>query len=219
MKHKFFGNLMILLGLALMFGAVGLTYYNLDVEEAGGTAANTAVAAIHQQMPEAPTLGAEPVIYYPTAYVLTDYGVEIPDYVLNPKMKMPKKTIDGIDYIGYIQIPSLGLELPIIAEINDALLKMAPCRYEGSVYQDNMIIGGHNYRQHFGYIDELSYGDMIHFIDMDGNTFSYEVIDLEVIDASDASGMKAGDWDLTLFTCNMSRSARITIRCARVGAK
>jgi sortase A len=203
---------------ALIFGAAGLTYHNMNVEEADGAASGAVIAAIHEQMPEAPTLGAEPVIYYPTAYVLTDYGVEIPDYILNPKMKMPRKNIDGIDYIGYIQIPKLDLELPIIAETSDALLKMAPCRYEGSVYQDNMIIGGHNYRQHFGYIDELSYGDMIHFIDMDGNTFSYEVIDLETIDAADISGMSAGDWDLTLFTCNMSRSARITIRCARIGA-
>ena len=218
MKHKFFGNLMILLGVALLLGAVGLTYYNLNVEQTGGETANAVIAAIHEEMPEAPTLGTTPVIYYPTAYVLTEYGVEIPDYVLNPKMKMPKKTIDGIDYIGYIQIPKLGLELPIIAQTSDALLKVAPCRYEGSVYQDNMIIGGHNYRQHFGYLNELSYGDMIHFIDMDGNSFSYEVIDMELIDADDVAGMTAGDWDLTLFTCNMSRSGRITIRCARVGA-
>ena len=100
MKNKLIGNLMIVLGLALIFGAVGLTYHNLNVEQTGGETANAVITAIHEQMPEAPTLGAEPVIYYPAAYVLTDYGVEIPDYVLNPKMKMPKKNIDGIDYIG-----------------------------------------------------------------------------------------------------------------------
>jgi len=28
--------------------------------------------------------------------------------------------------------------------------------------------------------------------------------------------MEAGEWDLTLFTCTLSREARITIRCQAV---
>ena len=41
-------------------------------------------------------------------------------------------TIDGYDYIGYISIPSINLELPVMAEWSYAGLKIAPGRYYGS---------------------------------------------------------------------------------------
>ena len=36
--------------------------------------------------------------------------------------------IDGNEYIGYLTIPALGLELPVMAELDSARLETAPCR-------------------------------------------------------------------------------------------
>lgn len=73
---------------------------------------------------------------------------------LDPAREMPVTTINGVEYLGTLEIPVLELELPIISQWSDSLLKIAPCRYQGSAYLDNMILAGHNYRAHFGRTEE-----------------------------------------------------------------
>ena len=142
--------------------------------------------------------------------------VEIPDYLLNPDMEMPVENIDGIDYIGVLRIPTLELELPIISEWSYQKLKIAPCRYSGSAYQDDLIIAAHNYNSHFGNLKNLREGDTATFTDMDGNVFTYEMVELEILQPTDIEGMESGEWDLTLFTCTIGGSSRVTARFERV---
>ena len=78
---------------------------------------------------------------------------------------------------------------------NTENLRKGPCRYAGSAYTNNLVIAGHNYRQHFGPIRNLSYGDVVRLADMEA--------------------MITGDWDLTLFTCTTGGSARVAVRCVR----
>lgn len=136
-----------------------------------------------------------------------------PDYIINPDILMPVKVIDGCKYVGTVEIPSINLTLPVINEWSADNSKIAPCVYHGTAYKNNMIIAGHNYKKHFGYIDNLTSGDNVIFTDMDGNVFSYEVIYTEIINGNATEDMLSGEWDLTLFTCNYSGGARITVRC------
>ena len=140
---------------------------------------------------------------------------EIPDYILNPHMEMPVQTIDGVDYIGKLEIPAYGLELPVIADWSYPMLKISPCRYFGSVYTDNMIIAAHNFVSHFGNLKYLVQGDSVYFTDMDGNRFSYEVAVCEILQPMAEREMKSGSWDLTLFTCTIGGASRVTVRCVR----
>ena len=87
----------------------------------------------------------------------------LPDYVLNPDMEMPCIEVEGNEYIGVLDIPTLELSLPIMAEWDYEKLKIAPCRYTGSVYKNDLIIVAHNYVRHFGKLSTLSYGDDIYF--------------------------------------------------------
>ena len=144
---------------------------------------------------------------------MSDERTVIPDYVLSPNMEMPVETINGIDFIGVLRIPALELELPIISEWNYPNLKSAPCRYSGSAYLNNLILCGHNYASHFGSLKNLQEGDIVIFTDMDGNEFVYEITLLETLSSSDVEGMENGDWDLTLYTCTIGGSYRITVRC------
>ena len=66
----------------------------------------------------------------------------IPDYLLNPDMAMPEEEIDGYSYIGYLSIPTLDLELPIMEEWSYPGLKIAPGRYTGSAYNGSFAICG-----------------------------------------------------------------------------
>lgn len=190
----------------LLLGAAGLTGYNLWDEQ---RVQETTTAVVEVIRPESTV---EAVSSQPSEPMKE---AEIPDYLLNPEMDMPVQEIDGHSYIGVLKIETLGLELPVISEWSNDELKIAPCRYTGSAYLDNLVLVAHNYQAHFASIRELSPGDEVVFTDMDGNVFTYEVILIETLTPTDVEEMTSGEFDLTLFTCTPDNSARVTVRCDR----
>ncbi len=141
--------------------------------------------------------------------------IEIPEYLKNPDMEMPTLELKGKDYIGVLEMPTLGIRLPVMSDWSYPQLRIAPCRYKGSAYKDNLILMAHNYKSHFGTLLELGIGDEIYFTDAAGNVFLYEVVELETLEPTAIEYMEAGDWDLTLFTCTVGGAARVTVRCER----
>ena len=140
---------------------------------------------------------------------------EIPDYMNNQDTIMPTATVNGYDCIGTLEISSLNIKLPVLSEWNYPSLRVSPCRYTGSVYKNNLIICAHNYKNHFGKLKTLKIGDSVAFTDINGNTFRYKVSDIENVKPNDSENMTAGDWDLTLFTCTVGGTSRVTVRCVR----
>ena len=197
-------------GLLLIAAALSLSGYNLWEGRRAAEAARQALEAleaVEQPQAEAPAQEETPAEPEP----------QTPEYVLHPEMEMPTVEIDGVEYIGTLTIPALGLELPIVSAWSDALLDLAPCRYTGSAYLGDLIIAGHNYRGHFGSLYRLAPGDEVQFTDAVGNVFSYGVSEIQELPGTALEEMEAGDWDLTLFTCTLSRTSRVTIRCQRTG--
>lgn len=141
---------------------------------------------------------------------------EIPNYILDPDAEMPTKEIDGVEYVGLLKIPSLGLELPIADKWSYSQFMKSPCRYIGSAYKGNLVIAAHNYPSHFGNLKKLHEGDEVIFTDMDGNVFRYCVVELETLMPTETDEMKNGDWDITLFTCTIGGRTRVTVRCVAV---
>ena len=123
--------------------------------------------------------------------------------------------IDGYAYIGYLQIPKINLELPVMAECDYTRLKLSPCRYYGSTKTDNLVIAAHNYKSQFGYLGNLAEGDIVIFSDMEGKNITYNVTVIEILQPSDTNKVKDTGDDLILYTCNYRGDARITVRCAR----
>lgn len=202
-KPRFPGRGLMAAGLALMAAALLLTGYNLWDEHRAEQSAVRVLAALEPKA-EAPAPAAE----------MTDPGeTEIPDCLLAPEMEMPTETVEERDYIGVLELPALGLSLPVLSQWSYPALKEAPCRYTGSAYQGDLIIAGHNYRSHFGGLKDLTPGDTVRFRDVDGNVFAYTVAEVETLDKYAVAEMQAGDWDLTLFTCTIGGAARVTVRC------
>ncbi len=125
-------------------------------------------------------------------------------------------TIDGVDYIGYVTIPAIGIELPVQATWSQPNLKISPCRYTGSVATGDLIIAAHNYATHFGHISSLNTGDIIYFIEVSGHRHTYEVTQTDLIYGYDTEGMLDGTWDITLFTCTWSGTNRTTVRAVEM---
>lgn len=136
----------------------------------------------------------------------------------NHPSEMSVTYIEGNAYIGMLSIPSENLSLPVMNEWDYSRLKTAPCRYDGSVYQDNLIVAAHNYPEHFGKLKDLKTGDEILFSDVDGNQFSYSVTAVEELKSNDVEKIEEGEWDLTLFTCTTGGRKRVTVRCTKAEA-
>lgn len=130
--------------------------------------------------------------------------------------RMTEVEIDGCNYIGYLSIPVLDLDLPVISQWDYDHLKIAPCRYAGSTKTDDLVIAAHNYTRHFGALSRLSPGDKIYFVDMDGIRSDYEVAEIDTLSSADVEEMVGSDYDLTLFTCTYGGQSRVTVRCGYV---
>ena len=201
------GKLCTALGLLLLLAALGLTAYNLWRDAMASMSVDVVLGRL------TPTLSSRQSELPPLSSGEALEEAFVPDYVLNPEMAMPEENIDGRSYIGVLDIPALGLSFPIISEWSYDALQIAPCRYSGSAYLDNLVIAGHNYRSHFASLPQLQPGDTVTFTDMDGNVFSYAVSSLETPSPYAVSDMTSGDWDLTLFTCTVGGQSRLAIRC------
>lgn len=140
----------------------------------------------------------------------------IPGDVLEPVRGMPVFEMDGDCYVGYVDIPALNLSLPVMASWSYPRLKIAPCRYAGSVYYDDMVLMAHNYDRHFGGLKNLEIGDEVRFTDGEGNVFVYQVSMMEILNPTQVQEMTESGWDLSLFTCTVGGERRVTVRCTRV---
>lgn len=212
------GSLFITIGLLLMAAALSLVLYNLYDGQRAEQAARQAVNVLEEHLPAEPAPEALKDPAGVQAPSTSDEETVIPDYVLWPEMDMPVETVNGTDYIGVLKIPALALELPVISGWNYPDLKTAPCRYSGSAYLDDLIICGHNYASHFGGLKNLAEGELATFTDMDGNVFTYKMVERETLQPTSIEEMESGDWDLTLFTCTVGGKSRVTLRFERIAA-
>ena len=210
-KNKRF-NFFMLAGLLLMLGAVALMCSNLW-REYKAKLNSAEVLSVLEELPQpAPT--ATPA---PTADGSADVDEGDKGEKADKGGAMPETEINGNLYVGILDIPDLGLKLPVMRELNYKKLDIAPCVYKGSVYDDDLIIAAHNFKTHFGRIKDLKKGSPISFTDIEGNVFSYSVIDNLDINGHDGNKMEEdGDWDMTLFTCTYSGAARVTVRCKKI---
>lgn len=197
---KKLSNLLLILGALLIVGAAGLFGWNLLEDQRAGKASEEHLAALVSQI--GPQESAE--------------AVELPETTEEADKTMKEVTVDGIAYIGYLSIPSLKLELPLISEWSYDKLQTAPCRYTGTISGGDLVLMGHNYDKHFGKISKLAPGDQVIFTDVEGQTYTYQVAKQEKLPAEAVEEMSAGEYALTLFTCTYDGQSRITVRCEPV---
>ena len=120
--------------------------------------------------------------------------------------------------IGIIKIDKIKLDYPILSEVSDELLKIAPCRFAGPNPNEvgNLCIAGHNYIDNtfFAKISTLSTGDSIYIYDLSGNSIEYIVSSQYEVNDSDTSITSQetnGRRKLTLMTCNSLKGTRIIL--------
>lgn len=201
------GTVLIALGLLLIAGSAGLAGFNLwQSAQAGETAARDLALL----------LDAEDTQTEPREGILIQ---SVPKVESLPVPEMPVTEVNGREYVGTVELPTIDRTLPVLNGWDSELLQIAPCRYAGSAYTGDLILMAHNYDSHFGRLKNLRIGDPVTFRDMAGNSFFYEVAVLETLKPEDTQQMEEGDWDLTLFTCTVGGKTRVTVRCTLLNAE
>ena len=180
---------LIAIGVLAVFSATALWGYNLYESERAKNSAQDIMQSLLQQV-----------------------DPQTEDDPFNDNMKVVD--IDGYGYIGYLSIPALDLELPIMSTYDYTRLKLAPCRYYGSAKSDNLVIAAHNYKNHFGYIGKLAAGDAVYLTDMEDTVYRYRVTAIEILPPTATDQVKDSGDALVLYTCNYSGNKRIVVRCA-----
>ena len=197
----------LILGFVLMASAGLLLWHNQAEDTAAETAVTELIPQLLEKIPQVPP--EEKIIQQLTPV----------EFLPPSAFEMTRVEIGGHEYIGYLSLPTLELELPIMADWDYQKLQIAPCRYTGSINGRDLVLMAHNYGSHFGRISELKPGDLVLFTDMDGHTTQYVVESRDVLAPDAVEEMTAGDYDLTLFTCTYGGKSRVTVQCSRLMGK
>ena len=209
MTRRTAGVICMVLGGALLLGAAGLLSENRREESRAGEESAQVMVRLRQEMEQAAL--PEETRTEPEQSPEAE-ETPLPDPA---GREMPTLEIDGQTYIGYLELPTLGLSLPVMSEWSYPKLRIAPCRYWGSAYDDSLVILAHNYDRHFGRLQELAIGDPVQFIDADGVIYQYTVEKQEILEKPDVENMVDSGYDLTLFTCTYGGRHRVTVRLRR----
>lgn len=196
-KRSYKGIIFVLAGVVLILSALSLFLYN---KKENLQAKESSDAFLH----EIEEMIKEKQLHRPTEQEPAAGGeVQIGDYL----------------FLGYLSLPSLSLELPVIADWDYNKLQVAPCRQFGTAVLDNLVIAAHNYDWHFGRLKYMEIGDSVTFTDMEGTAISYTVQHIETVNPSQPEKIKDSGYDLVLYTCTESGAVRVTVFCNRTEAE
>ncbi len=130
-----------------------------------------------------------------------------------------KEEENNFTVIGIIEIPKLNISYPILSELSDELLKIAPCKLSGPMPNEegNLCIAGHNYDNYkfFSKVPTLEVNDEIFICDLKGNKVLYLVYDKYEVDTQDLSPLEDSigiKKQITLITCNNKNKNKIIVK-------
>jgi sortase A len=193
-------RVLLVVGLVAVLGAAGLAAFNVGDNVRAQRASMAAQNAVATQINE----------------TLADTQRVAINYRNFTDATMPEVWVDGQAYIGQLEIPDLGLTLPVMSQWDYYKLRIAPCRYSGSAYSGNMVICGHNYDSHFGRLKTLEPGAQVRFTDADGNVFNYTVSEVTQVSPTAVDEVTNSSYELTLYTCTIGGQYRVVVRCTEV---
>lgn len=183
------------LGALLVAAAAALVAYNVTYANGAGQRAEMALSALEDQLPP---------------FALEDYRA--------PSGNLAAAQVEGVSYVGILELPTLAVRLPVLAQALAADLPdadFAPYLHSYDVESGDIVIGGANYAYQLGDIGKLAAGDVVRFTDMGGHERAFEVATLATVDSSDDAELAqtCADSQLSLFANTFSGMQRTVVCC------
>ena len=216
------GTICIILGLLLIAAALGLTGYNIWDSDRAGRASAEITDRLLEVMPERAEYAIDDLFMdYIPGQTEQPEDSHIGTESMDPAIEaMAVVEVEEYRYIGILEIPKLKITLPVMETWDYDRLQIAPCRYTGNVYSNDLVICAHNFEKHFGPLFGAEPGMEVYFSAVDGRVYKFVISNVEEVDPHAIDYMtkpnESGGWDLTLFTCFLGGRSRCAVRCVRV---
>lgn len=140
------------------------------------------------------------------------YSISIDEYAGHD---MPAIELEGTDYIGLIEVPGFSIQLPVQGDWENKDLAKGPCRFWGSIYNSDLIIGGKNQQAQFEFCQQVDIGEKINIIDMRGALFNLTVQKIERSSDVSFEKLSEGEYPLSLFVKEKYDDKYIIVRCGQ----
>ena len=205
-------------GAALILSALVLLLHNRYADARAGREAETLLAGVEAAISQGAADGPEET--RPSGQETRPTGEETgtePTAAEALDPEMPVAMLEGYGYVGYVEIPALGLKLPVMSDWDYTRLEIAPCRQFGSSRRDDLVIAAHNFESHFGRLKEMSLGNTVTFTDMAGIVNTYRAEMIETLSPKDVDAVQNSGYDLVLYTCTRDGQERVAVFCNRTG--
>lgn len=124
---------------------------------------------------------------------------------------MSTLSIDGVDFVGLLEIPRFGSALPVCADWGTP--SRYPSRFHGSIYDRTMQVGATSQKGQYDFYREISVEDAVYFTDMEGNRYAYCVTDVRYEKNADQAALRQKDSAFTLFIKNIYALEYIIVFC------
>lgn len=212
------GIAIVAVGAALILSALVLLLHNRCADARAGREAETLLAGVEAAISS--QAAAEQEKTRPRGQETRPIGKEkgtepTAAEALDPEM--PVVMLEGYGYVGYVEIPALGLKLPVMSDWDYTRLEIAPCRQFGSSRRDDLVIAAHNFESHFGRLKEMSLGNTVTFTDMAGIVNTYRAEMIETLSPKDVDAVQNSGYDLVRYTCTRDGQERVAVFCNRTG--
>ena len=136
----------------------------------------------------------------------------IEDYT---SMTMPVLQIEGKDFAGLVEIPAVGIKLPIYNTWDTSIINVYACRFYGTVYDGSLVIGGADQEGQFDCFDQLREETEIQVTDMAGTEFIYHIKRIDRAESADQDRLLNEEFDLTLFVRDRFSLDYLIVRCMK----
>ena len=206
----------ILLGILCLLGGAGLVVHNRWEANEAGKISQSMLQEVQEQILKNEEITEETEIIDTEESTGNTEVTGTEEVADEPSREMVTIPVEGYECIGILSIPAIGLEWPILTDWDYVKLKKAPCLYYGNYYEPDFVIAAHYYPTHFGGLSKLQAGDVVLFTNINGETYSYEVVLLETLPKKATKEMIASGFDLTLYTCTADGVNRVTVRCRKI---
>ena len=184
-------NGLLICGVCLLVCAIGIFSYMQITQNRANQQAKMYIEQLKQSMPE-----------------VTDSFVEERN-----DSNMSMMEIDGENFVGILEVPAYGTELPVGSSWQKGKTAEYPCRYWGSVFDNNLIIGGSDYPGQFDFMEKISMGDTVYITDVTGARVSYTVSWIEKTEEVSKEYLENKNEGLTLFSRSPYGFDYTVVRC------
>jgi hypothetical protein len=117
----------------------------------------------------------------------------------------------NIPFVGIVEFPRYESALPVCADWGE--ISKYPCRFSGSIYNGTMQIGATTQKGQYDFYRELSVGDTVSYIDVEGNRYTFTITSLRYEKRADQTALQYEEAPLTLFIKNIYSFEYLIVFC------